>query len=116
MTVVCNVTGYPPPVLAVFTDEELEQPAGDDRVEVVGRGEVGAYDRFRLSITITNISTSDIGQYYCHASNTMGENTSRTVINITEYSDNIITEYSDNNTTEYTENKLGLSCAKLSAA
>ena len=36
VVVECNVTGYPPPVLAVFTDAELEHPLGGDRVEVVG--------------------------------------------------------------------------------
>ena len=52
----------------------FEHSLGDtERVNIVGRGDEDDYNRFFLSLTIHNVSEKDGGDYYCHANNTLGQ-------------------------------------------
>ena len=77
LQVVCEVTAWPAPSLGIFRDRNLTRAVTrqDDRLRVQTFSSPDSPGDYKLVLEITNVTSSEGGQYYCHAVNSVGNTT-----------------------------------------
>merc|ERR1719158_1813077 len=82
----CSVDASPAPKLGIFRDKNATEGVdyADTRIKISAfssRDEPGAYI---LTMVVANVTEADGGQYWCHASNNLGENVTLLGVHVTE--------------------------------
>ena len=77
LRLVCEVDAWPAPSLGIFRDRNLTIPVdqSDHRVKVEAFTNRDSPGDYKLVLDITDVSSSEGGQYYCHATNSVGNTT-----------------------------------------
>ena len=77
LEVVCEVTAWQAPSLGIFRDRNLTRAVTrqDSRLRVQTFSSRDSPGDYKLVLEITNVTSSDGGQYYCHAVNSVGNTT-----------------------------------------
>ena len=71
------MTAWPAPSLGIFLDRNLTRAVTrqDSRLRVQTFSSRDSPGDYKLVLEITNVTSSDGGQYYCHAVNSVGNTT-----------------------------------------
>ena len=77
LQLVCEVTAWPAPSLGIFRDRNLTRPVNtaDSRLRVQTFSSRDSPGDFKLVLELRNVSSREGGQYFCHASNSVGNTT-----------------------------------------
>ena len=77
LCVVCEVTAWPAPSLGIFRDRNLTRAvtSQNSRLRVETFSNRDSPGDYKLVLDITNVTSSEGGQYYCHAVNSLGNTT-----------------------------------------
>lgn len=82
----CEVTAWPAPSLGIFRDRNLTRPVNKTHpgIRVNAFSNRDSPGDYKLVLDIANVSSSDGGQYYCHAVNSMGNSTAVMGVTVVE--------------------------------
>ena len=74
---VCEVTAWPAPALGIFRDRNLSRAVSkeDPRLKLQTFSNRDSPGDYKLVLDISNVTSSDGGQYFCHAANSVGSTT-----------------------------------------
>ena len=77
LQLVCEVTAWPAPSLGIFRDRDLTRPvtSQNSRLRVLTFSNRDSPGDYKLVLDLMNVTRSDGGQYYCHATNSLGNTT-----------------------------------------
>ena len=77
LQLVCEVTAWPAPSLGIFRDRNLSRALTKEegRLSVQTFSNRDSPGDYKLVLEINNVSSSDGGQYFCHAANSVGSTT-----------------------------------------
>ena len=82
----CSVDANPAPKLGIFRDKNATQGVdyADTRIKISAFSSRDEPGKFILTMVVANVTEADGGQYWCHASNNLGENVTLLGVHVTE--------------------------------
>jgi len=85
VTITCKVDAFPAPTMAVFRDIELKQSVqSEGQYSIMAKGDEEDSALFYLTFKIENVSKDDGTHFFCHANNTLGDQSVGVKLNITD--------------------------------
>jgi len=76
LTVKCKIDAFPAPKLTIFRNKDLTEGVTENsRVSITAMADKDDRTKYSLTLKVKNVTIHDGSLYYCHANNSLGEET-----------------------------------------